>query len=88
MARRQRLAVMRATKADLTVVAGELGLDDDPSENRWLLLSRILRRSAELWAFARSAEESDPDRKEWPWTESTVIEIAQRWQLVNGQRRS
>ena len=60
---------LRATREELEEIAEALGLSEDPGESKWLLWSRILDRSKTLWALALSQEQSDSDRKDWPWSE-------------------
>lgn len=58
-----------ASRRELDDIADELGLDGDPKESKALLFARILDRASALWKFAQAAEQSDPDREEWPWSE-------------------
>lgn len=67
VAREDRFPV--ASRRELHDIADELGLDRDARESKALLFMRILDRASALWKFAQAAEQSDPDRKEWPWSE-------------------
>ncbi len=60
---------LRATREELAEIARELGLSEDPGDTKWLLWSRIMDRSKTLWRLALSEEQSDPERKDWPWSE-------------------
>ena len=60
---------LRATREELEEIAKELGLSEDPKESKWLLWSRVMDRAKTLWRLALAEEESDPERKDWPWSE-------------------
>lgn len=59
---------LRASREELAEIAKELGLDPG-TDSKWLLWSRMMRRAQAFSAFALAAEQSDEQRKDWPWTE-------------------
>ena len=69
---------LRASREELEQIAEALGLDlrrEAPTygESKELLFFRIVQRAEAFRAMARSMEESDSERKDWPWTEKNEL---------------